>query len=95
MELRDCAFFPVNSRMTLSSLVTCASIGSQLYKEVQSLHLNIERMNREIFDDYRMQGWLSDFNVRHNYTQLWYLEPMQSIVRTHLDALQSSENAIR
>lgn len=59
-------------------------IGSNLYREIQNLHMNIERMNREIFDDYRMQGWLADFNVRHNYTQLWYLEPFQNIVRLFL-----------
>uniref|UniRef100_A0A914UIG5 Beta-N-acetylhexosaminidase n=1 Tax=Plectus sambesii TaxID=2011161 RepID=A0A914UIG5_9BILA len=73
----------------------CVFPGSLVYQHVQDLHVNLGRIEKEIYGDYRVQGWLSPFNIKHNYTQNWYLNEVKGMVQMHTNTLGTLISSLR
>uniref|UniRef100_A0A1I7VSU0 beta-N-acetylhexosaminidase n=1 Tax=Loa loa TaxID=7209 RepID=A0A1I7VSU0_LOALO len=79
----------------MHSFDSCDFPGVELFNVIHSLHNRIEMIKNEVFDSHQVKGWLSRFNVRHEYTQLWYLVPLQSIIERHISELLDMTKTIQ
>uniref|UniRef100_A0A0N5AQ48 beta-N-acetylhexosaminidase n=1 Tax=Syphacia muris TaxID=451379 RepID=A0A0N5AQ48_9BILA len=57
-------------------------------------HLS-ERLEKEVFADNSVRGWLGRMNIRHNYTQLWYFSTIAPLVKSLQADADITENKLR
>ena len=50
--------------------------------------MTLENIKTNLYEDYQVQGWLSRFNIRHNYSQPWYLDQINDKLQMYLSDLQ-------
>ncbi|VDK51786.1 unnamed protein product [Gongylonema pulchrum] len=73
---------------SVSSFSFCEFPGSELFYAIHvTLRERIEAIEAEVFEHQQVKGWLGRFNVRHNYTQLWYLLQLESIITSHFEGM--------
>lgn len=61
--------------------------GVELFNVIHSLRDYISVIKSEVFESHQVKGWLSRFNMRHGYTQLWYLMQLKSIIEMHINEM--------
>lgn len=58
--------------------------GVALFSIIHSSRDYIKVIKNEVFESHQVKGWLNQFNIRHDYTQLWYLIQLESIIEMHI-----------
>lgn len=70
--------------------------GSELF---EAIHVTLKRytntVKENVFEDYQVRGWLGRLNVKHNYSQLWYLNGLTSVIQSNLFMVRNVEQLIR
>lgn len=71
----------------------CHFPGSRVYELIQQYYVNQQVMlQSEVYNNYQVQGWLSTYNTRHNFSSAWYLDQIMdklTFARSHLRMLVS------
>ncbi|VDP11399.1 unnamed protein product [Onchocerca flexuosa] len=67
----------------MNSFDSCNFPGVELFNAIRSLRDYIKVIKNEVFESNQMKGWLSRFNIRHGYTQLWYLMELESSIEMY------------
>uniref|UniRef100_A0A915C5K3 Hexosaminidase D n=1 Tax=Parascaris univalens TaxID=6257 RepID=A0A915C5K3_PARUN len=74
----------------------CVFPGSELF---DAIHVTLKEytstVKQNVFEDYRVRGWLGRLNVKHNYSQLWYLNDLASFIESNLFLMRTVEKRIR
>lgn len=52
----------------------CQFPGAKVYQYIQQFYSSQKNLQTQLYDDYQVHGWLSDFNIRHNYSSAFYLD---------------------
>uniref|UniRef100_A0A914V1A8 beta-N-acetylhexosaminidase n=1 Tax=Plectus sambesii TaxID=2011161 RepID=A0A914V1A8_9BILA len=73
----------------------CNFPGSKVYQEVQQLKSALDQTNENVHKDYQVRGWLTPFNIKHNYSQAWYLDQLLDKVNMHITDLEAIAQALR
>ncbi|CAG9532841.1 unnamed protein product [Cercopithifilaria johnstoni] len=71
----------------IHSFNSCDFPGVELFNVIHALRDYISVIKNEVFESNQVKGWLSQFNVRHGYTQLWYLVQLKSIIEMHINEM--------
>lgn len=53
------------------------------------------RFDTEVYSNHQVRGWLGRFNMRHNYTQLWYFDSIQSAINPYYQFVLNTEKQLR
>uniref|UniRef100_A0A8R1TZF7 beta-N-acetylhexosaminidase n=1 Tax=Onchocerca volvulus TaxID=6282 RepID=A0A8R1TZF7_ONCVO len=67
----------------MNSFDSCNFPGVELFTAIRSLRDYIKAIKNEVFESHQVKGWLSRFNVRHGYTQLWYLMELENNIEMY------------
>lgn len=73
----------------------CNFPGFKIYQFVQQLKLSKQSLQNQLFDDYQLRGWLSNFNIRHNYSSSWYLDQVVDKVQMYKGDLENLVRQLR
>uniref|UniRef100_A0A0R3RNM9 RUN domain-containing protein n=1 Tax=Elaeophora elaphi TaxID=1147741 RepID=A0A0R3RNM9_9BILA len=68
------------SLQQIHSFDSCHFPGVQLFNAIHSLRDYVKVIESEVFGSNQAKGWLNRFNVRHGYTQLWYLVQLKNVI---------------
>lgn len=69
--------------------------GFKVYQSVQNLKQSLTVIEEQIYGDYQVRGWISPFNIRQRYSQVWYLDQMRDRITMYANELQSIARNIR
>lgn len=52
-------------------------------------------MRGQLLDDYMLRGWLTKFNINHNYSSAWYLDQMVDKINMYYNDLSNIARNLR
>ncbi|KAM3716901.1 Hexosaminidase [Dirofilaria immitis] len=79
----------------MNSFDSCNFPGVELFNAIHSLRDYIKVIKHEVFESHQVKGWLSRFNVRHGYTQLWYLVELENSIEIYVDEMLNMAKMIQ
>ncbi len=66
-----------------------------MFQGVQQLRMALENVKTNVFDDFQVHGWLSRFNMKHNYSSAWYLDQIMDKVQMYMSDVQNVARSLR
>ncbi|KAK6758034.1 hypothetical protein RB195_015694 [Necator americanus] len=82
LEIMNC---PENRFFQLD---TCGFPGKIIYDMFQvQFQDSVKSIENELKTNYKIQGWLSPYNIRHNISQNWYLKEISQVLLNYQDHL--------
>lgn len=73
----------------------CSFPGFKVYQYIQQLKMSKQTIQTQLLDDYQLKGWLSRFNIHHNYSSAWYLDQVVDKVQMYRADLENLGRQIR
>ncbi|MFH4978579.1 hypothetical protein AB6A40_005288 [Gnathostoma spinigerum] len=73
----------------------CNFPGFEIYKNVQQFQELVTSIERDVFNNYQIRGWMSEFNDKYRYSQLWYVDNCSFRVRLALADIKRYADLIK
>lgn len=73
----------------------CKFPGAKIYELVQDFSVEQTIMREQLLTDYQLQGWLSPYNTRHNFSSAWYLDQISDKIRQYLTQMDYTAGQLK
>ncbi|KAJ1346343.1 hypothetical protein KIN20_001106 [Parelaphostrongylus tenuis] len=93
-KVLGCVYFSVHKLNIISNM--CNFTGFTAYSLFQgSAQDTISYINSELDRNHQLMGWLSPYNIRHNFTQNWNLKELKPFLEVLLEQILPIDRSLR